>query len=694
MNENKKRGWIKNALILFLAVMLVLTLFSNTIMNRSLPEVSVSHAESGMISSQIKLNGTVSANAAKQVVFETARVVDTVSVRRGDTVARGDVLAVLVAGESDEIFQQEVELRQLEIEYKRMLLGEADALVSYRRTIEDSQKKLATLTEYMVEYPALEAEQKGYKDAIEVLQASIDTLDESIEELREEIAKYTNVGYSDPDKLEDAIDRAKDDLKDAEKAYTSAQKARTRMQTAYNNANSLYAAAETGYTNAMEARDKAEDALTSAQKKLDTLEDERDRIAEEIDDLEEMIATLEAIAEPTPEQSAALADAKSDLATAKSKLTAAKNKVSDQKAVVEDKKAALTEATEVATEAQEDYNAKAAALGTAYANYQDANAAYNSAKSARDAADAEVERLQGGFEYALLTSRLEEKLAQRKPMVKEQEEATEALAEVEKKMTKTMEECESEKLSLERSIEDAKSAIALAEANGAIEKETDALQLTIKQSEIERKKKEIADLKARATETQLLAPVSGTVSSVGISAGEDVEAGTVAFEITMTEMGYTMQCSVTNAQAARLRVGQEAEVQYYYWGAKPSVRITQIVGDPNSGGKNKLVTFTVEGDVSEGTSLSIVVGGQGSSYDTIVPNSAVREDANGKFILKVTAKSSPLGNRYFAERIDVEVQASDANKSAVSASLSWGDYVITGASVPIEAGMQVRMAGQ
>ena len=89
MNENKKRGWIKNALILFLAVMLVLTLFSNTIMNRSLPEVSVSNAESGMISSQIKLNGSVSANASKQVVLDEARTIDTVLVRRGDTVTRG-----------------------------------------------------------------------------------------------------------------------------------------------------------------------------------------------------------------------------------------------------------------------------------------------------------------------------------------------------------------------------------------------------------------------------------------------------------------------------------------------------------------------------------------------------------------------------------------------------------------------------
>ena len=36
----RNRDWVKNAAIIFLAVLLVLTFFSNTIMNRSLPEVA------------------------------------------------------------------------------------------------------------------------------------------------------------------------------------------------------------------------------------------------------------------------------------------------------------------------------------------------------------------------------------------------------------------------------------------------------------------------------------------------------------------------------------------------------------------------------------------------------------------------------------------------------------------------------
>ena len=57
----KNRGWVKNVAIIFLAVMLVLTFFSNTIMNASLPEAAVQYVQSGAITTQIRGNGTITA---------------------------------------------------------------------------------------------------------------------------------------------------------------------------------------------------------------------------------------------------------------------------------------------------------------------------------------------------------------------------------------------------------------------------------------------------------------------------------------------------------------------------------------------------------------------------------------------------------------------------------------------------------
>ena len=71
MNGTSRRAWVKNAAIVFLIVLLLLTFFSNTILNYSLPEVSVQYASYDSITNAIKVSGTVKANES-YVVTRTA----------------------------------------------------------------------------------------------------------------------------------------------------------------------------------------------------------------------------------------------------------------------------------------------------------------------------------------------------------------------------------------------------------------------------------------------------------------------------------------------------------------------------------------------------------------------------------------------------------------------------------------------
>ena len=73
-----------------------------------------------------------------------------------------------------------------------------------------------------------------------------------------------------------------------------------------------------------------------------------------------------------------------------------------------------------------------------------------------------------------------------------------------------------------------------------------------------------------------------------------------------------------------------------------------------------------------------------------MPKSALREDTNGHFVLVITSRSTPLGNRYTATRVEVQVLAEDDTNAAVSG-LAANDYVITTSSKPLSAGTQVRM---
>ena len=54
------------------------------------------------------------------------------------------------------------------------------------------------------------------------------------------------------------------------------------------------------------------------------------------------------------------------------------------------------------------------------------------------------------------------------------------------------------------------------------------------------------------------------------------------------------------------------------------------------------------------------------------------------------SRSTPLGNRYTATRVDVQVLAEDDTNAAVSG-LAANDYVITTSSKPLDAGTLVRM---
>ena len=58
-NNNKRKETIKTVAIIFLAVLLVLTFFSNTIMNYSLVQVSTQMVESGTLTSRVRGSGVV-----------------------------------------------------------------------------------------------------------------------------------------------------------------------------------------------------------------------------------------------------------------------------------------------------------------------------------------------------------------------------------------------------------------------------------------------------------------------------------------------------------------------------------------------------------------------------------------------------------------------------------------------------------
>lgn len=217
------------------------------------------------------------------------------------------------------------------------------------------------------------------------------------------------------------------------------------------------------------------------------------------------------------------------------------------------------------------------------------------------------------------------------------------------------------------------------------------MELEQKLEDIAKAQKTVDELAAKSTNATINADISGTVSEIRVKAGSETHKDEVLMVLQPENAGFTLSFSVTNEQAKRLSVGDRADLVNAWRYDDVEVTLASIKPDKQEPGQKKLLTFNVTGAVTAGQSFNISVGQKSANYDLIVPNSAIREDNNGKFILIVESQSAPFGNRYIATRVDVEVLASDETQSAISAGINGYEYVITTSNKPVEAGKQVRL---
>ena len=208
--------------------------------------------------------------------------------------------------------------------------------------------------------------------------------------------------------------------------------------------------------------------------------------------------------------------------------------------------------------------------------------------------------------------------------------------------------------------------------------------------DVEKAKKKVEELKKENETTEITAKHSGIVSSVNAKAGDETVPDMEIITIDISSEGYTVEIIVDGDKTRKIKKGVEAEV-INNWSGNVQAVLTNIKNDSTPNSKNRILVFTITGDVESGTNLDLSIPCGSGNYDTIVPKSAVYTDNKGSFVLTVQSKSSPLGNRYYAQRIPVEVVSSDEISSAVSGSINYGDYVIVAASKPVSPGDQVRM---
>lgn len=631
MNENgntkSKKEWIKNAAIVFLIIMLLLTLFSNTIMNYSLPKVSAAYVTKGTITEIVRGSGTVEAGEAFVMKAEEARKIESVLVSKGDHVEKGDVIFNLTETESAELAKAEQDLADKELEYYKALLtskmtagkaasvnsGGAASFGYYLNQIDEMQKKIE------------EAEQKVLEK-----QAVIDNLGvgKSVEAIRQTTDKLAL-------DLEKAI--ATNDQADAQEAFNKWK-------------NSLLAEKETEISAKNAEIDSAKGGMTDAisQKKA-VMKAIFDRMGTHSPAISAGSITVELIdAQTTPDGVYGI-----------------------YKSLVDAIEASETQSDFV--DLFNEYN------GISMKNIEELNSQLKQLQDQKT----EINNLtyaSNSDSYKQATERLRS--------------ATNQLTVVTAADNKINAEyaAAADYATRDKAAADAELTAIKADYEALINDVTKALDADKLSDDIERKKDEIEKLKEKSMGTTVVAEVSGTIQEVKYVAGESTEAGKDMCTIIPDGKDLSIKISVDKKNAQRVKVGDMASLEDS-WAYPDAVLILEsITDDMDSQGKSVFLNFSVTSStIKIGTNLTVSMGSTSKDYDAIVPKQAVHNDQSGDFVYVITTKSSPLGDRYYANKVQVNKLGDGDDNSYPVSGVNQGDYVLVSSNKPVEAGKMVRL---
>lgn len=647
-NSVRKREWVKTAAIIFLAVLLVLTFFSKTIMNASLPEVAAQQAASGAINARIRGSGTVEASEVYNVTIKQTRKVASVLVKTGQEINVGDTMFVLEAEDSDELKQAETDLETLQQNYDKSLIeaGNTAAQENYdvQKARDAYNEALAIYRQYSTMDASQLATQKAAADAkLKELQTAKTTIDNQLTKLKAD-EKYTAAQATITEQeatiktLEAEKEKLLETLPASYKDCRNASQYQTLINDTLNDAN---------YIRNLARYEKNFATFSSL------CDNDYAIMKECYENIESMRRRIEG-------------------GTVKTPVDESGNPIY-----------ALT-----TDETAEIYKEAFKALAPFYYGYP------------KDPADGLL-----NWQDQLKIATVNDKIADANDAINNPTNGAKTIV---GNYERSIDDLTKQSDSLDAQINDQQAAVdKLSSAASAAETvkstkqalediifkqnlgDSSSVDMEASKKAIERKQAEVDKLRENADELEVKSSVSGTIASINASAGKSIggEEQPLA-TINVTDRGFTVKIDVTNDQAKKVKTGDTAEL-VNFWGGDAVATLDQITSSQTAG--NRTLVFTLTGDIQAGQNVTLSIGQKSANYDALIPLSGLREDSNGKFVYVLESKSSPLGSRYIATRVTVQELARD-DKSAAVSGISSGDFIITTSNKPVEAGKQVRLA--
>lgn len=283
--------------VIFFVVILVLTFFSNTIMNYSLPEVSTVTVFNGKVSQKVRCQGQVSVGTDLDVTVSGTRTVKEVLVEDGDQVKEGDVIMTFDETENKELEEAESTLESLQLTYDKSQLRTSkdytDDEVAIANAKDDVTDAQSALEQAKLDEQSL-ANAKYERDE---LQTSYDAKNTEVAGLQAQVDAYSSIenyeGETDVESLIAQLATAKEELTnletelEAKKTLVTELEGKTSVADAEDNLTSKTQTLESlqrGLTSKKES-----DSLTAQSNALDDA-DSLKKIAEQEEKIEKLKA--------------------------------------------------------------------------------------------------------------------------------------------------------------------------------------------------------------------------------------------------------------------------------------------------------------------------------------------------------------------------------------------------------------------
>ena len=206
-------------------------------------------------------------------------------------------------------------------------------------------------------------------------------------------------------------------------------------------------------------------------------------------------------------------------------------------------------------------------------------------------------------------------------------------------------------------------------------------------SELEILKKQLV----QAQNNQVVAEKDGVIIAINVEQGKLIYKNDILMQISGVPDAYKLEFTIDERKLEQLSVQSSVEIKVKGIAEVLPGEITTIVVDEKDKAGGYKATIAMKDTLYPlaNKRADITIKNESEVYPVVVPNSALRKDVNGYYILVLKEETNVMGQIFKAHRVNITLIDSDQSLSAIKG-LTYMEPIIIASTTPIDYGSRVK----